>query len=278
MKFKALHVFKLVHFLSLDVAFGSCAFSLLIHQYLHINAPFFIYTLLFLAVFAIYLSDHLLDQLKIKSQALSERRLFYRSNQYLLLGILVAAIVIGGFVAIVFLQFHILIAGLIFILFILIYLIASKVNNHLLLPKELLIALLYTFGTAFYSIQTISANFSISFWSILLIIFFIALENLLIYSILDFEEDKKYHFTSFPIQFGLSFCELVLFCCFIANFVLLAALFLMLECELKFILVLCIIHITHIILYFTRHLFKQIVTIRMIADGIFSAPLFLLFT
>ena len=83
---------QLFSWLSIDVVFGAMASMYFFQELFHVQLEWPIFVLLGLAVWTIYILDHLLDARQSKGSS-SSRRVFYRQNKLVLsVGILVAVV------------------------------------------------------------------------------------------------------------------------------------------------------------------------------------------
>ncbi|MFN0048821.1 MAG: hypothetical protein ACKVOU_06855 [Cytophagales bacterium] len=268
-------IIRLFSFLNMDVALGACTISFLISKYFEVKLPFFAYLLLFMAVMAIYIADHLLDDFKIKHTNISERRQFYRTNNgYLYFALF--NMVWGGFlISLVYLPNFIFARAYIIVGFVAFYVIFDYFLTSKPIPKELIIAILYVAGVGFYPIML--QNYVDCDGIILLIaILLIAIENLLIYSVIDFQDDINCGLTSIANTCGIRFTNTSIICTFFINFALIILLQIFSSEKWMYHVVLAIIHCTQIFVYYNREKLQRKGLYRWIADGIFLLPLALL--
>jgi 4-hydroxybenzoate polyprenyltransferase len=268
-------IIRVLSFLNLDVALGACAISYLISGYLDVKLPFFAYLLLFMAVFCIYLADHLFDNFKIKESAISERRQFYRANSTYLYFLLFTIVCSGFAVSIVHLPNVIFARAYMMVVCVAVYLVFDHIFKAKLIPKELIIAVLYVAGVGFYPIMLQNTVY----WDgiiLLLAVLLIAIENLLLYSIIDFQDDIVCGLASFATGYGIGFTKNIISSAFIINFVVIMALQIFYPQNWIFHLIVAIIHVTQIFVYYNREKLQKNALYRWIADGIFSLPFALL--
>ncbi len=230
-----------------------------------------------LAVFCIYLGDHLLDSLKINIDLLSGRRLFYAKNRKVLSLILLISATTGGIFALKFLPVSILSNAFFLSMGCLFYLAYSYVFKTKPIPKEFLVALFYVLGTMFYTFSISRFLFDTASGIFLIVLFVIALENLLIYSIVDHDEDKRLNFISISTTYGLKFCQMLCVCAFITNFALLFWLLKINHEKWVYFLMLMVIHASQIFVYIQRRHLTRYPFYRWIGDGVFMLPFALLF-
>ncbi len=264
--------------MNIDVCAGSCAMCYLIGRYLLVPIPFAVYCLLFMVVFVIYLADHSVDSYNSSKLSLSERRQFYAHNSNYLSAIAVFLGLMGLAIACVYLPITILINGLFFGLMCGTYLIFNLLFNKYTLPKELIIAVLYVVGISFYPLSIYNLPIDNSTFIFMSIILLIAFENLLIYSIIDHDEDTSLGFQSISTRFGIPFCKTLCFCTFILNFVMLVWLWQINPEKWVYLLVLSLIHTAQFFVYIIKEKLTKYALYRWIADGAFMLPWLLIFT
>jgi len=272
-------IFKIANFISLlnvDVSFGACGICLLASKYLDVDTPFWAYLLLFLATFSIYLLDHLLDQLKLKHQLLTGRRLFYQTNAKFLFALLILAIGVGLGLAIKYIPHLIFLNACKLICICVAYFYINSRQKTTPFPKEFSIAILYSVGVFFYPINIYEGKPQLP-----LILFFgamlvIAFENLLLYSIIEHEEDKNFGFDSIATRLGLSFCKQLLHWSFIFNFVLICWLLIINAENWIYILLLGLLCVAQLFVYMQREKLTKYSLYRWLADGAFMLPFALL--
>lgn len=183
-------IFQLYKSLSLDIALGAVGMMWFVAQLLESNFSANYYLLMFLSVWIIYTSDHLLDALHIKNEAISHRhRLHQRHARLLLLVIFVAlgfAIVSlpVGFVDFFRSQ------AVFFIVLVLTYFIGINLfYQYFKFIKEIFASLLYAGGIVLVPFHFMQQSDTALALVIFIAIFLLALSNLLLFSLLDYEND-----------------------------------------------------------------------------------------
>ena len=185
-----------ISWLSIDVVFGAMAGMYFFMKLFHTDLQRPAFSLLGLAVWAIYTFDHLMDVKKIQT-ALPPRRRFLKDFQkplWILFGLAVLAGFSGACLLFGWgkeLQLTLIIAGLI---------VGSRVMIRKVGPgwmKEFSIAVFYVVGIAWLPILRAGGS-DISFLPLAFLIYyiFLAFLNLLMLSFLDQEEDLKSGFFS----------------------------------------------------------------------------------
>lgn len=268
---------SLINFLNIDIALGACAISLLGARFFQVSIPFYAYLLLFLAVFCIYLVDHLFDSLKIHHITLPERRQFYFDNRKILFIISLLTIISGSLIALINLPFPLLKEAVFLSTGCFFYLLYGYLFKAKPIPKELFVASLYVCGTMFYTLSVVNTPHHISSYFFLISLFAIAFENLLTYSIIDFPEDEKLGFISFSTTYGLIFCKRLCIFIFILNFSLLFWHLKINPEKWVYILLLTVIHAAQLFVYLQRKKLNKYAFYRWIGDGAFMLPFTLIF-
>ena len=172
---------------SLEVGLGAVMMSAALASTHGIRIPPVVYLALFCSVWFIYLLDRLFDAKKIKAPAANPRHLFYQQNHTTLCLLLVLA-GLTGLCTIPFLPVPVLIFGIVLMGLCLLYLLWVYLSDKQL-PKEVLIATLYTIGVLLAPGQLQSNSEEAISWLIFPAIFLIAFINLLLFSKLEEQYD-----------------------------------------------------------------------------------------
>ena len=135
--------------LSLDVVLGALAGASAAFIIFEVKTGIVYWLILPVVVFIVYTMDHMIDGLKLKNEAFTLRHYYHYLNSRPLGIILVLLIAIAFISALIFLQKEIILFGIIGGLIISMYLaiiefFKRKRNNFLF--KELIIAIIYTYG------------------------------------------------------------------------------------------------------------------------------------
>jgi hypothetical protein len=183
-------IFQLYKSLSLDIAFGAVGMMWFVGQLLESNFSANYYLLMFLSVWIIYTSDHLLDAEHIKNEAISHRhRLHQRYSGILLLLVFVAigcalAILPAGFIDFIRSK------AIFFIALVLSYFIGINLfYQYFKFIKEIFASLLYAGGIVLVPFHFMQQPVTALALVIFIAIFLLALSNLLLFSLLDYEDD-----------------------------------------------------------------------------------------
>ena len=137
-----LHIYRLLNYLSLDVACGAVVCATFFARILNVQLRLQGLASLGLTVWIIYTADHLLDAHRLKHEAASQRHRFHQRNFRMLLVIMVVAILVN-LLLILFVRQPILNWGIGLLLIIMLYL---ALQQNLRAFKELVVALLYVAG------------------------------------------------------------------------------------------------------------------------------------
>lgn len=172
---------------SFEVGLGAVMMSAALASTYQINIPAVVYLALFCSVWFIYLLDRLFDAKKIRTPAANPRHLFYQRNHTALCLLLVLA-GLTGLCTIPFLPIPVLIFGVVLMGLCLLYLLWVYLSDRQL-PKEVLIATLYTVGVLLAPGLLQSDSEEAVSWLIFPAIFLIAFINLLLFSKLEEQYD-----------------------------------------------------------------------------------------
>lgn len=203
-----LKVYRFIRFLSLDIVMGVAAGSAMACRFLDMRAPLSYKLLLPLAVWILYLSDHLLDGLRHRGKSPSSRYQVYYNNSRPLL-ILLAVLVTASLAILIFsfdsLTFHfgIVVGVIVFIYFIFQQMrFMGKINAF---PKEPVIAVVYTLGIWGEPLYMFKGSFSPDLYAAVITFAIMVLMNVQLYSILQLNEDHESGYPSTAVAFGAGF-------------------------------------------------------------------------
>jgi hypothetical protein len=268
--------------LSLDVAAGAMVCCLMASKLLGVHpVPLMAASILGSTVLLIYTIDHLLDIWNSEGRVFSPRRKFHWRYRKLLLPFAVMLSCFLAIVTFVYLPAHVLYFGVALALLVIMYLCLVKqlsvTGGGKWFYKEVLIAVLYTAGT-----WGVAFSYSTTYGKVAVYLAFafglIALQNLLLFSYYEKEEDLRQGQRSMVLQLGSDTVKRLLGFAFV-----LTGIFLLMAWEasstslerqvvltqalMSGILILLIAFPT----YFSRH--KRY---RWLGDGIFLLPIWLL--
>ena len=207
-------VYKYFRWLSLDVSVGAIVLSAFFSQELGVNSKWEELVCLGLGVLLIYNIDHFKDVQSI-SVIPASRRIIHKEYSRLIL-ILIALSLISGFLLAFRLDWYVQISGTIIVLCSSLYLLFTRKIEA---GKEILIALIYGIGVML--IPLIRLEFSWLTLVTTIAMSIVAMINLLLFSIIEYEEDVQDGFGSLVRRISLSASNrLLLFLMIILVFIL----------------------------------------------------------
>lgn len=186
-------LFSLLNILSLDVAAGAFAWAWMLNGFRFVGMPPFYFVILPLAVWVIYTADHLLDAYRLKESAHTPRHRFHYRYFKPILAVWILGM--GACLVLSFLNLPkegiylgLLLGGLTLLHLALVRWMGRKVSPFVL--KEFAIAAIYTAGIWglpywLYDLGTLAQHLEI------LQFFLLALVNLLLFSIYEYEVDEQ---------------------------------------------------------------------------------------
>lgn len=191
------HYYKYVRWLSLDIVLGAICFLRYLEKFYQVPIHFSTYFGLGSAIWLIYTADHLLDAFKTNEPS-TDRHRFHKKHFH-------ALVFMAGFVLILslvnlwLLDVRIIRSGAMLTAVSVAYLMLVYFVKRLWI-KEVLVAMVYATGVFLAPLNYVN----IQLIDILLILELagIALLNLLVFSFLDYETDRKDGFASIVIQMG----------------------------------------------------------------------------
>ena len=217
-----IRIIQRLHWLNLDIILGAIGLSICFQK--GFNHPLSNAVLVGLgsAIGLIYTLDHLWDIRKMKGLDvhLSERRLFHQRSRFLL-KVLATSFIIGGIGILSHLSWMMLEYGGLLLGGCGIYLYGAQKWSFL--TKEPLVALGYTLGILFpFWLQLTPQEietFHLGYWTIIL--YGIALSNLLIFSWFDYQLDQSSIQKSWATQWGITQCYWATWICLVSTWILL---------------------------------------------------------
>lgn len=181
---------RLFNILSFDTAFGALSFALIISYAQLLETNYFSFIALFISVLSIYNIDHLLDATKLKGRALSYRHGYYQRNIKALISWQILLTVVG-IIVLFYIPVEVIVWGGVSLLCIGIYfLVIFRLAQTNLIFREVIVALGYTLAVSFVPFVYQPIQYGLLYIVLVIIIFFIALTNLLVFSIYDIHLDK----------------------------------------------------------------------------------------
>ncbi len=194
----AIRLYRLMNILSLDVVAGAIVSALFFTTIFSVDTPVYELIALALTVWIIYTTDHLADAKRIKHVASTERHRFHQQHFNTMLVILIVALLmdIGS---ILFINREVLRWGVVLVGIMAAFLIVQQWVPWI---KELCIGSFYTCGVLLPSITFIQRSLSTAHYLIILQFALVAISNLLLFSWLDRDTDRKDGLDSFLTMFG----------------------------------------------------------------------------
>lgn len=268
--------------LSLDVAAGAlvcCLMACKVWQVSPIPWP----AVLILAgtVLLIYTADHLQDVWHTAGKVFSPRRKFHWQYRYQLLRACLILVGVLGVSVLLFLPLKIILFGSVLAVLVILYLwLVSKMGIQKGLPwfhKEVIIACLYT--TGIWGVAWFSADhFHAQYLYFVSAFFLIALQNLLLFSYFEREEDWQQGQRSMVVSFGVRQVKRMLTLLFVFS-----GLLLMVACTAEYnslgkqvlLTESCMSGVLLLLFVFPKFFFQHR-RYRWLGDGVFLLPIWLL--
>lgn len=194
-----LKCYRLLSWLSMDVAVGAVCSSVWFAVLFGVNPGGIAFAVLGLTVWIIYTLDHLMDARTIKSHANAKRYQFHQQH-FSIIGIVwMLAIVCDG-VLVFFMRKEILNDGLWLSALVIIYFFFHRYFGFL---RELFIAIVYSAGVLLPVLSLTGVPVIASEWVVITSFFLTALINILLFSWFDYDADVCDGQQSCAIVFGL---------------------------------------------------------------------------
>ncbi len=206
-------VYRYLAWLSLDVTAGAVVFMHFLSREFEILVHWSEMTALGISVWLIYSIDHILDARAAK-EPISPRREFHKQRIHFLLFLNVFVLCIGFWV-LAQLTTDVLIAGGIIAFVALGYLVFVRIER-LSGIKEVQIAIGYTGGVSLVPLLYLE-KILVWHWMSIVLLFLIALGNLILFSWFELNQDQKEGFTSLVQTLGTKRTKTILEVVFIAN-------------------------------------------------------------
>jgi hypothetical protein len=248
----------------------------LVSAYLEVDIPSLYYFLLSLMVWIIYTSDHLMDARQTTHEASTPRHRFHQEYFRLLLtadlmGLLVFILLIPTNAPLPLLYGGMVLTGLVLLYFI--SLIWARKTSFRYVLKELFIASVYTAGVSLLPVYYAWPPPDKGVYFFVFRIFFIALANLLLFSLIEQKHDMSDKHPSALRWFGFKtiskWIQLLLWVNLSIGF---SRLFFAEEEQFIYILTLSAMDISLLWLYYKRESLSKNEWYRVIGDGVFLLP------
>lgn len=199
-------LYQYFHLLQFDIAFGAVGISMWFARLANIEYDILIPVLLGLTVWVIYTADHLLDAYRYRHQIKGGRYEYFHSNWKALI-IVCGVLSIPSFILALQLSKQIWQVGISLSIVVMAYLfLAHFARSKFYLLKELFVAIIYSGGVLIANIaeEGFWYNSLALFW-----VFSLVFCVLLLYSILEREDDAKMKMPSLTKQLGLKQITLI---------------------------------------------------------------------
>jgi len=201
----ALNIWRWINILSLDVCAGAIAGGIMATMIFGSSPGWAYWLILPLAVWLIYTADHLIDGYRAGANAQHERRLLHRDHLKILAAVSAVLIPLIASIAFLFLPGSVIIFGICLGILVLVYLVLVFFigkRSASFLPKELIVALIYTAGI-WGPVIIIKQSIILIEGLVAIMYFLLALSNLFMLSIIEVKVDKAEGQCSFPLSFGV---------------------------------------------------------------------------
>lgn len=179
--------------LSLDVVLGAIVCNIMVFHFLEVSPiPYFQSIILGLTVWLIYISDHLWDVKKIEEKITNPRRYFYYKNYVPLKIFAFFSFTFISIFSLLFLPLKTIMFGMYLGFLVGLYLFIIHYYNGIMFKKwfhkEILVGLLYSIGI-WGSAGILAKDFELVHWLVAANFIMIAIQNLMIFSLYEKEED-----------------------------------------------------------------------------------------
>ncbi|MCF6359571.1 MAG: hypothetical protein L3J29_02275 [Cyclobacteriaceae bacterium] len=182
---------RFLNTLNIDTAFGAVSFVFIGSSIRNVETDPTIYLALAISVLSIYNLDHLFDAYRLKASHSSFRHSFYQRH-FKILVIWQLILLIAGIWIIIYLPLQIVLFGTIMCCFIgLYFFIIFKFHHKNYFLREVIVAVGYAFSVAIIPFLASEEILDMEYYGLLLVIFFVALTNLWVFALYDYELDKS---------------------------------------------------------------------------------------
>lgn len=266
---------QLARTLSLDVVLGSIIGSLFIADYLQVRLPPVFVLALAICVWLIYTADHLSDALNIPHAAHMIRHRFHQ-KYFKPIAIAFCVISVSGLVLLSQLPFPIILWGSVVLCLVGLYFVSIRwLRLQYVIPKEFVIALLYSIGIFLAPVYLHAFPVRTTIWILFVEYLLIALCNLLLFSWYEKELDEQDNQASYATVMGgkASYRTMSAGLWFLYGIVGFAIVFHHSSTEFLFtqLIILFMTLTLHCIMHFSSYL-KGHERYRLVADAIFLYP------
>lgn len=261
--------YKTINALSLDVALGAMICACFFAKHFMITILPQGIAILGLTVWIIYTVDHLADAKRITHTASMFRHQFHQ-KYFISLSVVVAIAAWAEFILLFFIREKLFFAGLVVGLLTFIYILF---NRWFLYVKELAGALLYCTGIFLPTFTFQQKHFLIFDWIVVVQFFLIVFINLILFSWMDYHQDKNDRHTSLALQIGKEGAGMILKILFLLIFSLTSYTFFVVpRLGLMYLLMVLVL----LMLFLFPKYFKKQAKYRFLGDAIFFFPILFL--
>lgn len=192
--------YQYINILSLDVVAGAVIGSLFFARIFGVPVSEYALAALALTVWIIYTLDHLRDAMFIRKVASTDRHRFHQ-KYFKSITLILIVVALADFLLIWFVPQRVLLFGLGLWFIVAIYLVLQR---YLKFMKEFFVACLYTAGLLLPSIALMDSDWLTLHYILAGKYFITAWMNLLLFSLIDYNEDRQHEQHSFVTKFGPS--------------------------------------------------------------------------
>jgi hypothetical protein len=198
-------LYKLFHYLSLDIVFGALASSVLAARLFSASPGWSWWLALALSVWVLYMGDHILDAWKYRKTSKRDLHIFIFRNRRILLWLMGVGFIVDMLLIFNFLDSHLLkyalgLAGLVLLFYALRYFFRE--NKVLFIPGEIFVMIFYLAGTWLGPYILRSGPLHSADWLVAIMVAGILLMNLAIISLYDIKVDSRLGITSLAQYIG----------------------------------------------------------------------------
>ncbi len=261
--------YRLFQSLSIDIAIGAVILSTAMAKYFGVSLTWPVQLCLFIAVWLIYTFDHLMDGERALQDQLSHRHLIHRRYRKQIVYSSIVSILIG-IGSIFLLPAQVILWGVTAAANIVIYFMLVRFTTFW--AKEVFVALGYTAGVFLAPMSLLPQLPGAGEWRLVVGVFLVALTNLLLFSLYDYQLDKQNGFQSISIRFGTKTTKAVIDVLLTVTVTLVAWVLFGNPSNLMFWILLLMTG-TLAALHLRPAVFERSENYRILGDGIFFLPL-----
>lgn len=195
---KFIYFFRLI---SADIVLGAIGGLYFAARVFHHEPSVYFYITLASAVWVVYIADHIFDGIRTKTN--STDYIFHYKNRKILISAGVILVLISACFALFYLEDELIIFGISTFILVLLYLALNYFfrNKQRFFPKELLIALIYTWGI-FGGVILITGEINLVQLLMVFNFFLVVMANVLLFSYTDMEQNKQENYTIISTRLG----------------------------------------------------------------------------